>query len=63
MTKDQVRQQIKNQTLNSIRKLYEVDGFKMDGYDPESYREQRDRQVEYLLDDLYGELIKIKNSD
>ncbi len=50
MTKAEVKQQYKNEALNSIAKLYDKDGFKSDRYDYESsHGEQRDYEVKSII--------------
>jgi hypothetical protein len=62
MTPDEIMQQKKNEVLNNIRKIYHPKyKFHYDHYSGESYSEQRESHIRYMIDKLEEELNKIKN--
>lgn len=57
MTKNEVRQQKKNEALNAIRKIYNHKyQFHYDEYDDASGSEQREDRIQYIIEQLEKEL-------
>jgi hypothetical protein len=53
MTTLQLRQQKKNEALNSIRKIYNPKyKFPYDRYSDESYSEQKEQEIRYIIEKL-----------
>jgi len=61
MTTLQVRQQKKNEALNSIRKIYNPKyKFPYDQHDEDSASEQREQEIRYIIEKLEKELSSLK---
>jgi len=62
MTINEDRQRLKNEALNQIRQLYHpLFKFSYDSYSDESYTEQRESYIRYLIEDLENSLKNVKN--
>lgn len=63
MTKNEVRQMIKNKSLNEIRKIYNKRfQFQYDEYDNSSCSEQREFRIKCIIEDLENELKNYENT-
>jgi hypothetical protein len=61
MTTLQLRQQKKNEALNSIRKIYNPKyKFPYDRYSDESCSEQKEQEIRYIIEKLEKELSLLK---
>lgn len=62
MTKDEIIQQIKNETLNAIRKIYNPKyKFSYDSYSEDSYAEQRESTIQYKIEQMEQKISETKD--
>ncbi len=60
MTKTERRQMVRGEAFNSIMKIYQpLAKFSYDVYSEDSYAEQRDHSVQWIIDNYLKELDKI----
>lgn len=61
MTKLEIRQQKRNEALNKIRKIYNPKyKCNYDQYDEDSYSEQREKEIRWIIENLEKDLKLIK---
>jgi hypothetical protein len=61
MTKLEIRQQMRNEALNKIRKIYNPKyKFNYDQYDEDSYSEQREKEIRLIIENLEKDLKNTK---
>ena len=61
MTNNEIKQQLKNEALNKIIKSYGINAGKhfFDRYDQQTYGEQRDTHINWIVETLLNDLKKI----
>ena len=60
MTKAENKQRIKNEALNAIAKMYHPKyKFPYDPYEDRSCAEQREYQINYIIENMYNEISKL----